>query len=197
MLLYHYSGGNHRFFYPLAGMKFDDYPKRAWIWPLFKYASWGYTEPPFFLFNCTSNSFKVLESLLLEFSYKDISSYSLDIFPFGLLWKFKLKNGEHYCSLLATLLWYSRHSPEMFDYQVLRGLLFRNSKDTDSHRFSLLYKFFTYHRFKDDVKWEIFPFVKIMETAKGKSWSFCWRLLEKHDGGGHIFFIPYGKDSGK
>jgi hypothetical protein len=33
-----------------------------------------------------------------------------------------------------------------------------------------------------------------METAKGDSWSFCWRLLEKHDGGGHFFFIPWGKD---
>ena len=49
----------------------------------------------------------------------------------------------------------------------------------------------------NDVKLEFFPFVKIMETAKGDSWSFCWRLLEKHDGGGYIFFIPRGKSEGE
>ena len=202
MLLYHYSGGDHHFFYPLADMKFGDDSQWAWIWPLFNYYSNGGSTAPFFLFNYESNSllrrFKLFDPLLLEFeSYKDIPRHSLEIFPYGLLWKSELKDGKYDCRVLATLLWHSEHSPEMYDYEVLCGLLFRNRKDAESRRFSLLYKFFSYHRFKDDVKWEFFPFVKIMETAKGDSWSFCWRLLEKHDGGGYIFFIPFGKSEGE
>ena len=198
MLLYHYSGGDHHFFYPLADMKFADDSQWAWIWPLFHCSINGKSHVPLFLFDYTSNSFlrrfSLLGELLLEFrSYKDTPRHSLQILPFGVLWKSELYEGKYDCRVLATLLWHSEHSPEMYDYEVLCGLLFRNRKDAGSRRFSLLYKFFSYHRFKDDVKWEFFPFVKIMETAKGDSWSFCWRLLEKHDGGGHIFFIPWGK----
>ena len=73
---------------------------------------------------------------------------------------------------------------------ICQANLFPN--DEKSRRFSLLYKLFSYHRYNEDVKIEFFPFVKIMQTSAGDSWSFCWRLLEKHDGGGHIFFIPWG-----
>ena len=113
--------------------------------------------------------------------------------PWGLLWNSYITAQQTECKVLCGALWSSKVEEDKYDYRMLGGLLFRNRKDADSRRFSLLYKFFSYHRFKDDVKWEFFPFIKIMETAKGDSWSFCWRLLEKHDGGGHIFFIPWGK----
>jgi len=198
MLLYHYSYGKHHVFYPIADADFEKDAQQFWLWPLFKYSENYDWFSPFFLFEYqnhkSSSCLRIFYPLLLEFeSYKDIPRHSLEIFPYGLLWKSELKDGKYDCRVLATLLWHSEHSPEMYDYEVLCGLLFRNSKDADSRRFSLLYKFFSYHHFKDDVKWEFFPFIKIMETAKGDSWSFCWRLLEKHDGGGHIFFIPWGK----
>ena len=198
MLLYHYSYGKHHVFYPIADADFEKDAQQFWLWPLFKYSENYDWFSPFFLFEYqnhkSSSRLRIFYPLLLEFeSYKDIPRHSLEIFPYGLLWKSELKDGKYDCRVLATLLWHSEHSPEMYDYEVLCGLLFRNRKDADSRRFSLLYKFFSYHRFKDEVKWEFFPFVKIMETAKGDSWSFCWRLLEKHDGGGHIFFIPWGK----
>ena len=111
-----------------------------------------------------------------------------------LLWNSYITAQQTECKVLCGALWSSKVEEDEYDYRMLGGLLFRNRKDAESRRFSLLYKFFSYHRFKDDVKWEFFPFIKIMETAKGDSWSFCWRLLEKHDGGGHIFFIPWGKN---
>ena len=42
-------------------------------------------------------------------------------------------------------------------------------------------------------KWEFFPFIKVLKNHDGHSYSFCWNFLEKHNGGGHIFFIPYGE----
>lgn len=95
------------------------------------------------------------------------------------------------------MLWYAENASDYFKQRILGGTIYNNSKDADRRYFSLLYKFFSYHRFKDDVKWEFFPFVRILNTSRGNSWSFCWNLLEKHDGGGHIFFIPWGEEQGE
>ena len=186
MLLYHYSQGDHRVMYPFADVNFKDGARECWLWPLFSYGRYGSNGAPFFLFKYQDSideknnerwqyEFSILEPLLFEYQYsKSVDEAVTRILPWG-------------------LLWYSNNIKDYFDHRVLGGLLYHNSKNPENRRFSLLYKFFSYHRFRNDVKVEFFPFVKIMKTARGDSWSFCWRLLEKHDGGGHIFFIPWGK----
>ena len=200
ILLYHYSYGKHHFFYPIADADFEKDAPQLWLWPLFKYSENCYNYFPFFLFeyqnNKSSSSLRIFHPLLFEHkSYPH--SRSTQILPWGLLWKSYITASRAECKALCGALWLSDVGENEYDFRVLGGLLFRNSKDEISSRFSLLYKFFSYHKFKDDVKWEFFPFVKIMKTSDGDSWSFCWRLLEKHDGGGHIFFIPWGKSQTK
>lgn len=197
MLLYHYSYGKHHVFYPIADADFEKDAQQFWLWPLFKYSENYDWFSPFFLFEYqnhkSSSCLRIFYPLLFQHeSYPH--SRTTQILPWGLLWKSYITAQQTECKVLCGALWSSKVEEDEYDYRMLGGLLFRNRKDADSRRFSLLYKFFSYHRFKDDVKWEFFPFIKIMETAKGDSWSFCWRLLEKHDGGGHIFFIPWGKD---
>ena len=203
MLLYHYSYGKHHFFYPFADFDFKD--KIFWVWPLFNYRDGSRNEAPFFLFNfefitgaeedkpLDNYRLKILDPLLFSLEYRKNSTAEVEILPFGFLWSSYVRTGYSACRMLGGALWYSKTEAGNFDHRILGGVVWRNSKDEDTRRLSLLYKFFSYHRFKDDVKWEFFPFIKIMKTANGSSWSFCWRLLEKHDGGGHIFFIPWGK----
>ena len=196
MLLYHYSYGKHHVFYPIADADFEKDAQQFGLWPLFKYSeNYGWFSP-FFLFEYqnlkSSSRLRIFYPLLFQHeSYPH--SRTTQILPWGLLWNSYITAQQTECKVLCGALWSSKVEEDKCDYRMLGGLLFRNRKDAESRRFSLLYKFFSYHRFKDDVKWEFFPFIKIMETAKGDSWSFCWRLLEKHDGGGHIFFIPWGK----
>ena len=196
MLLYHYSYGKHHVFYPIADADFEKDAQQFWLWPLFKYSENYDWFSPFFLFEYqnhkSSSRLRIFYPLLFQHeSYPH--SRTTQILPWGLLWKSYITAQQTECKVLCGALWSSKVEEDKCDYRMLGGLLFRNRKDAESRRFSLLYKFFSYHRFKDDVKWEFFPFVKIMETAQSNSWSFCWRLLEKHDGGGHIFFIPWGK----
>ena len=198
MLLYHYSYGKHHVFYPIADADFEKDAQQFWLWPLFKYSENYDWFSPFFLFEYqnhkSSSRLRIFYPLLFQHeSYPH--SKTTQILPWGLLWNSYITAQQTECKVLCGALWSSKVEEDEYDYRMLGGLLFRNRKDAESRRFSLLYKFFSYHRFKDDVKWEFFPFVKIMETAKGDSWSFCWRLLEKHDGGGHIFFIPWGKNN--
>ena len=197
MLLYHYSYGKHHVFYPIADADFEKDAQQFWLWPLFKYSENYDWFSPFFLFEYqnhkSSSRLRIFYPLLFQHeSYPH--SRTTQILPWGLLWNSYITAQQTECKVLCGALWSSKVEEDEYDYRMLGGLLFRNRKDADSRRFSLLYKFFSYHRFKDDVKWEFFPFIKIMETAKSNSWSFCWRLLEKHDGGGHFFFIPWGKD---
>ena len=196
MLLYHYSYGKHHVFYPIADADFEKDAQQFWLWPLFKYSENYDWFSPFFLFEYqnhkSSSRLRIFYPLLFQHvSY--LHSRTTQILPWGLLWNSYITAQQTECKVLCGALWSSKVEEDEYDYRMLGGLLFRNSKDADSRRFSLLYKFFSYHRFKDEVKWEFFPFIKIMETSKGNSWSFCWRLLEKHDGGGHFFFIPWGK----
>ena len=200
MLLYHYSYGKHHVFYPIAEVDFEKNAQQFWLWPLFKYSKRYDRSFPFFLFDCESMpdgslvNVKLLYPFLFEYQYiKNLSCHKTEILPWGALWYSDITAKDAECRLLCGALWSSKVAENAFVFRVLWGAAGLNSKDAESRRFSLLYKFFSYHRFKDEVKWEFFPFIKIMETAKGNSWSFCWRLLEKHDGGGHIFFIPWGK----
>lgn len=186
MLLYHYSHGRHYIFYPIADVDIRDDSKQVWLWPLFHYGERARNHFPLFLFDYESfskktpegtpdnYSIRILYPLLFEHEYHNDGTAETALLPGGLLWK-------------------SRVTDTGYDHRILGGAFFRSSEDKTSRHFSLLYKFFSYRRFNDDVKWEFFPFVKILETAQGGNWSFCWRLLEKHDGGGYIFFIPYGK----
>ena len=198
ILLYHYSYGKHHFFYPLADADFEKDSQQFWLWPLFKYSENRDWFSPFFLFEYqnhkSSSHLRIFYPLLFQHeSYPH--SRTTQILPWGLLWKSYITAYRAECKALCGALWSSNFEENEYDYRMLGGLLFRNSKDESSRRFSLLYKLFSYHKFKDDVKWEFFPFVKIMKTAKGDNWSFCWKLLEKHDGGGHIFFIPWEKEN--
>ena len=200
MLLYHYSYGKHHVFYPIADADFEKDAQQFWLWPLFKYSENYDSSFPVFLFDCESMPdgslvhVKLLYPFLFEYQYiKNLSCHKTEILPWGALWYSDITAKDAECRLLCGALWSSKVAENAYDFRVLWGAACLNSKDADSRRFSLLYKFFSYHRFKDEVKWEFFPFIKIMETSKGNSWSFCWRLLEKHDGGGHIFFIPWGK----
>ena len=178
LLLYHYSHGKHHVFYPFADIDIGENYKEFWLWPLFIYGENRYHDVPFYLFDYINNKdrrrINIFNPLLFSYDYcKDFQTSEMKILPFG-------------------SLWYAETGPENFDHRLLGGAVYLNMKDDDSRRFSLLYKFFSYHRYGKDVKWEFFPFIKIMETPRGDSWSFCWHLLEKHDGGGHIFFIPWG-----
>ena len=185
MFLYHYSYGKHHFFYPFADVDIQDNYKRLWLWPLFSYGDNRYGESDFFLFSYINTSYKksigIFSPLLFSYSYyyenynKTVSESS--IFPYGILWRADAKK-------------------DSFDQQILGGAIYRNSKNVDSRHFSLLYKFFSYHRFKNNEKWEFFPFIKVLKNHNSHSYSFCWNFLEKHNGGGHIFFIPYGEKSG-
>ncbi len=191
MVLYHYSEGNHHVFYPFFDVNAGKHHREFWLWPLGYYGFNKRADAPFFLFSYSNfdsswqgsgfttafdeKRIQILSPLVFDYTlHKETQKSTTEVLPFG-------------------ALWYAECGKDSFDHRVLGGALFRNAKNKHSRRFSLLYKLFSYHRFKGDVKWEFFPFIKIMETSKGSSWSFCWRLLEKHDGGGHIFFIPWGK----
>ena len=200
MLLYHYSYGKHHVFYPIADADFEKDAQQFWLWPLFKYSENYDWFSPFFLFEYqnhkSSSCLRIFYPLLFQHeSYPH--SRTTQILPWGLLWNSYITAQQTECKVLCGALWSSKVAENAYDFRVLWGAACLNNKDAESRRFSLLYKFFSYHRFKDEVKWEFFPFIKIMETSKGNSWSFCWRLLEKHDGGGHIFFIPWGKSEGE
>ena len=198
--LYHYSRGQHKILYPLGCLDVSEVSARCWFWPLFNYGNGKHNDAPGFLFDYESMPdgslfhLKLLYPFLFEYKYiKNLSYHKTEILPWGALWYSDITARAAECRLLGGALWSSKVDENAYDSRVLWGAAFLNSKDADSRRFSLLYKLFSYHKFKDDVKWEFFPFVKIMKTAGGDSWSFAWRLLEKHDGGGHIFFIPWGK----
>ena len=186
ILLYHYSRGKHHVFYPFADVDIQDHYRKIWLWPLFNYGEGRHNDAPFFLFD-----YELLANTKTE---KDGDNYRVRIlYPLLFEHKYQKRIGSKTELLPWGSLWYSKIGDGEFDCRVLGGAVFRNSKDAEQHNFSLLYKFFSYHRYRDDVKWEFFPFVKILETSRGNSWSFCWRLLEKHAGGGHIFFIPWGE----
>ena len=187
MLLYHYSGGMHRVFYPFFDINSGENHKEFWLWPLGYYGFNKHSEAPFFLFDYSDSDHQ-------WYSKREIKIFSPLIFNYEYL---KTEEKSTTRVLPWGALWYAENDKESFDRRILGGMVFRHSKSKNFSRFSLLYKLFSYHRFKGDVKWEFFPFVKIMKTARGDSWSFCWRLWEKHDGGGHIFFIPWGKREGK
>lgn len=188
MLLYHYSLDTHRFFYPFFNVSSGKHSREFWLWPLVYYGfNHSVTFAPF-LFSYSESDYswqgngvtldfdatriKVLSPLLFDYEYRNGTQKSTTkVLPWG-------------------ALWYAKSGKDDFDHRILGGALYRNSKSKNSRRFSLLYKLFSYHRYKQDVKWEFFPFIKIVGTPKGNSWSFFWRLLEQHDGGGHIFFIP-------
>lgn len=182
MLLYHYSYGKHHFFYPFADIDWAETYQQCWLWPVFNYGRYTSNDTPFFLF-----SYDIIGSGRKE----DLETHRLRIL-YPLLFEHKYRKDYTKTKILMGLLWNSYFDKDDYDCNLLYGALFRNSRDEKSRRFSLLYKLFSYHRYNEDVKIEFFPFVKIMQTSAGDSWSFCWRLLEKHDGGGHIFFIPWG-----
>ena len=204
LLLYHYSGGNHYVFYPFANADFQEESQEFWLWPLVNYTVNDRNWAPLFLFEYQKSDhnkhteFNILRPLLFQYKhYKGIKEKTVKILPEGILWKSTVTPYRSSHRFLGGTLWNSSAEEKNFKQTILGGAVYRNSRSENSRRFSLLYKFFSYHRFKNDVKWEFFPFVKVMETSKGRSWSFAWRLLEKHDGGGHIFFIPWGKGQRK
>ena len=204
LLLYHYSNGDHYVFYPFADADFQKDHQSCWLWPLFNYGKNHDNEAPLFLFEYKKDNrylpdlckINMLRPLLFQYKHQ-AGETELKVLPWGLLWYSDVLSERAEYKVMGGTLWSSKIAGNKYDHRLLGGAVFRSSKDETARRFSLLYKFFSYHRFKTDVKWEFFPFIKILETPQGNSWSFCWRLLEKHEGGGHIFFIPWGKDEKK
>lgn len=121
----------------------------------------------------------------------------LEAFYRELTGKLAVERSSDHLSLLGGLLYEQVRYGEAYRRRLLGGLLLSTRELEDAEDFRLLGALYRFQRSGRETRRTLFPFITVRSGDDGSSWSFLWRLLERHadaDGrsGGHILFIPYG-----